>query len=77
MESVSEGLFANTSEGGKRELSGSSIQARSGSFFASSSNTGGGNFGSNAASGFENLDETAGSEKLFVGPRPSPAVGAS
>ena len=77
MESVSEGLSVNTSASGNRELSGSSIQAGSGSFFASSSNTGGGNFGNDTASGFEILGRTAGSEMFFVGPGTSPVVGGS
>ena len=67
----------NTSAGGNRELSGSSIEAGSGSFFASSSNTGGGLFGNNTASGFENIGQSAGSEMLFVGPRTSPVIGGS
>ena len=75
--SVSEGLFANRSAGGNKELSGSSIQAGSGKLVASSMNTGGGHFGKNTASGFENLGETAGSEMLFVGPGTSPVVGGS
>ena len=48
-----------------------------GSFFASSSNTGGVLFGNNNASGFENLGQTAGSERMFVGPGTSPVVGGS
>ena len=77
MGSVSEALFANTSAGGNRELSGSSIKSCSGSFFASSSNTAGGHFGKNTASGFENIGQTAGSEVLVVGPGTFPVVGAS
>ena len=77
MGSVSEGLFANTSAGGNRELSGSSIQAGSGSFFASSLNTYGGHLGNNTVSAFENLGQTVGSEVLFVGPGTSPVVGVS
>ena len=77
MGSVSEDLTAYFLAGGNGELLGSSIQFYSGSFLASSSNTGGGHFGNKSGSGFENLGQTAGSERMFVGRGTSIVVGGS
>ena len=66
--SVSGGFFAKTSAGGSGGQFGSSIQPVSGRLFSVPSNTGGGLYGKNTASGIEKVDQSAGSGGLFVGP---------